>query len=148
MLEIIKKKHADRVNILKVTNAQLHATIAGLKLAEQDSRNLVHVKNLEIKKLQAERDSLAKEQPNNSAITQHSTNKNIVYSDNVNNNNNRLLGENKKLQGQLAEAISTNKNMQEKITQLKNSINKTNNTNTVIIGACLNNRCLNVSTCG
>ena len=90
MLEIVKKKHADRANILKVTNAQLHATIAGLKLAEQDSRNLVHVKNLEIEKLKVEKKSL----PNNSATTQHSTNKNIVYSDNVNNNNNRLLGEN------------------------------------------------------
>ena len=136
-LEIIKKKHADRVNILKVTNAQLHATIAGLKLAEKDSRNLVHVKNLEIKKLQAERDSLAKEQPNNSAITQHSTNKNIVYNDNVNNNNNRLLGENKKLQDQLAEAISSNKNMQDEITQLKDSINNNNNNNNSNDKKCL-----------
>ena len=80
-LESIKKKHADRVNILKVTNAQLHATITGLKLAEEDSRNLVHVRNIEIETLKADKERLIRQQQsqnNNNSGNEETTNNNSI----------------------------------------------------------------------
>ena len=48
------------MNILKVTNAQLHATIAGLRLAEEDSRRLVQTKAVENERSETEQERLRK----------------------------------------------------------------------------------------
>ena len=109
-LETIKKKHSDRVNILKVTNAQLHATIAGLRLAEEDSRRLVQTKAVENEKLETEQERLRKKITDYEALFEQGDKSAQV--------------ENLKLKEQLAQVSSDNRKLNSEIQSLKDNMNQ------------------------
>ena len=109
-LETIKKKHSDRVNILKVTNAQLHATIAGLRLAEEDSRRLVQTKAVENERLETEQERLRKKYLTTRPCSNKETSRHKL--------------KNLKLKEQLTQVSADNRKLHSEIQSLKDNMNQ------------------------